>query len=57
MITDEQKVEWDAEYVQNHNMLMDIKILFKTVAVVFSGKGFAEGGELNGNKKSKKNKK
>lgn len=57
MITDEQKVEWDAEYVQNHNMLMDIKIIFKTVAVVFSGKGFAEGGELNGNKKSKKNKK
>lgn len=57
MITDEQKVEWDAEYVQNHNMLMDIKILFKTVAVVFSGKGFAEGGELNGNKKSKKHKK
>ncbi len=57
MITDEQKVEWDAEYVQNHNMLMDIKILFKTVAVVFSGKGFAEGGELNGNKKSKKSKK
>lgn len=55
MITDEQKVEWDAEYVQNHNMLMDIKILFKTVAVVFSGKGFAEGGDLN--KKSRKRKK
>lgn len=57
MITDEQKVEWDAEYVQNHNMLMDIKILFKTVAVVFSGKGFAEGGDLNKNKKSRKRKK
>lgn len=57
MISDQKKVEWDAEYVQNHNMLMDIKILFKTVAVVFSGKGFAEGGELNGNKKSKKSKK
>lgn len=56
MITDEQKVEWDAEYVQNHNMLMDIKILFKTVAVVFSGKGFAEGGDLNSNKKNKKRK-
>lgn len=57
MITDEQKVEWDAEYVQNHNMLMDIKILFKTVAVVFSGKGFAEGGDLNKNKKIRKRKK
>lgn len=57
LVGEKKKVEWDAEYVQNHNMLMDIKILFKTVAVVFSGKGFAEGGELNGNKKSKKNKK
>lgn len=54
LVGEKKKVEWDAEYVQNHNMLMDIKILFKTVAVVFSGKGFAEGGELNGNKKSKK---
>lgn len=57
LVGEKKKVEWDAEYVQNHNMLMDIKILFKTVAVVFSGKGFAEGGELNGNKKSKKSKK
>ncbi len=57
LVGEKKKVEWDAEYVQNHNMLMDIKILFKTVAVVFSGKGFAEGGELNGNKKNKKSKK
>lgn len=57
MITDEQKVEWDAEYVQNHNLLMDIKILFKTVAVVFSGKGFAEGGDLNKHKRGKRRKK
>ncbi len=57
LVGEKKKVEWDAEYVQNHNMLMDIKILFKTVAVVFSGKGFAEGGELNGNEKSKKHKK
>lgn len=49
MITEEQKVNWDAEYVQNKSMLLDIKILFKTVAVVFSGKGFAEGGDLNKN--------
>lgn len=53
MITEEQKVNWDAEYVQNKSMLLDIKILFKTVAVVFSGKGFAEGGDLNRNSKKK----
>lgn len=57
MISDQKKVELDAEYVQNHNILMDIKILFKTVAVVFSGKGFAEGGDLNKNKRGKKHKK
>lgn len=57
MISDEKKVEWDAEYVRSHNMLMDIKILFKTVSVVFSGKGFAEGGDLNKGKKSRRHKK
>ncbi len=54
MITEEQKVNWDAEYVQNQSMLLDIKILFKTVAVVFSGKGFAEGGDLNKSKSGQK---
>ena len=57
MISDQKKVELDAEYVQNHNMIMDIKILFKTVSVVFSGKGFAEGGDLNRNKRGKRHKK
>ena len=57
MISEEQKVNWDAEYVQNKSMLLDIKILFKTVAVVFSGKGFAEGGDLNRNSKKKENEK
>lgn len=57
MISDQKKVELDAEYVQNHNMLMDIKILFKTVSVVFSGKGFAEGGDLNRNKRGRRHKK
>lgn len=47
LVTEEQKVNWDAEYVQNRSMLLDIKIMFKTVAVVLLGKGFAEGGDLN----------
>lgn len=47
LVTEEQKVNWDAEYVQNQSMLLDIKIMFKTVAVVLLGKGFAEGGDLN----------
>lgn len=47
LVTEEQKVNWDAEYVQNQSMLLDIKIMFKTVAVVLRGEGFAEGGDLN----------
>lgn len=47
LVTEEQKVNWDAEYVQNQSLLLDIKIMFKTVAVVLSGSGFAEGGDLN----------
>lgn len=47
LVTEEQKVNWDAEYVQNQSLLLDIKIMFKTVAVVLRGEGFAEGGDLN----------
>lgn len=50
LVTEEQKVNWDAEYVQNQSLLLDIKIMFKTVAVVLSGSGFAEGGDLNKHK-------
>lgn len=42
-ITDEEKALFDKEYVENQSFMFDIKILFKTVIVVLTGKGFAEG--------------
>lgn len=39
-ITDfEEVVKYDTEYIANWSLRLDIKILFKTVAVVLSGKG------------------
>ncbi len=35
----EQKLEYDLYYVQNYSLLLDFKILLKTVYVVFSSKG------------------
>ena len=35
----EQIVALDTEYISNWSLSLDIKILFKTIAVVFSGKG------------------
>lgn len=34
-----EKIEFDLYYVNNYNLLLDIKILFKTVAVVFKREG------------------
>ena len=42
-ISDEQKALLDKEYVENHSLLMDIKIMFKTVWVVLAGKDVADG--------------
>ncbi len=36
-----QKIEFDIEYVHKFSLWMDIKILFKTVAVVFKSEGIA----------------
>ena len=36
-----QKIEYDVEYVHNFSLWLDIKILFKTVAVVFKMDGIA----------------
>lgn len=38
-LTWEQKIEFDLEYVKKFSIFMDIKILFKTVGVVFGRKG------------------
>ena len=35
----EEKIVWDIEYIKNRGLLMDLKILFKTVAVVFDHEG------------------
>ena len=35
----EEKIVWDIEYIKHRGLLMDLKILFKTVAVVFKHDG------------------
>ena len=35
----EEVVALDTEYISNYSLGLDIKILFKTLAVVFGGKG------------------
>lgn len=42
-ISDEQKAKLDREYVENHSIIMDIKIMFRTVWVVLAGKDIADG--------------
>ena len=42
-ISDEQKAKLDKQYVENHTVIMDIKIMFKTVWVVLAGKDVADG--------------
>ena len=34
-----EKIEYDLEYVENYSLWLDIKILFKTVGVVFKSEG------------------
>ena len=35
----EEKIVWDIEYIKHRGLLMDLRILFKTVAVVFDHEG------------------
>lgn len=42
-ISDEQKAMLDKEYIENRTILMDIKIMFRTVWVVLTGKDVADG--------------
>ena len=37
----DKKIELDIEYIDNFSLWMDIKIMFKTVGVVFGGEGIA----------------
>ncbi len=43
LISDEQKAKLDKEYIENRSLFTDIKILFKTVWVVVSGKDVVDG--------------
>ena len=40
----EEKVRFDREYVENQSIMLDIKIIFKTVGVVLRHEGIKEGG-------------
>ena len=40
-ITWGEKIEYDVEYIENFSLWFDIKVLFKTVAVVFKQDGIA----------------
>lgn len=42
-LSNEEKVALDAEYVKKLSFTFDLKIIFRTVSVVLSGDGFAEG--------------
>ena len=42
VITDEEKAAYDKEYVERRSLGFDIKILFKTIAVVLTGKNMAD---------------
>ncbi len=43
MITHEEKVKYDVEYVENLSLFNDIKIIFRTIAAVLKGEGVVEG--------------
>lgn len=49
-LSDEEKAEYDREYVENADIFTDIKIMLKTVAVVLKRKDIIEGNE-KGNKR------
>ena len=38
-MTPEEKLEWDLDYIQSRNLLIDIRIIFRTVKVVLTGEG------------------
>ncbi len=45
LLSDEQKVAYDAYYVEHHSLLLDLRILFQTVFAVLTGNGIAEGSD------------
>lgn len=51
MISHEEKVKFDKEYVENISVIYDIKIIIKTIKTVIKGENIAEGSETNEKKK------
>ncbi len=46
-VPDEEKAAYDREYSDNLSLGFDLKIIFKTIAVVFKRDGYAEGKQEN----------
>ena len=42
-LTDEEKAEFDRQYVEKHTIMLDIKIMFRTVFAVLTGRDVVEG--------------
>lgn len=38
-ISPAEKLKWDIDYIKNRSIMLDLKIIFKTVKVVFTGDG------------------
>lgn len=38
-ITPEEKMIWDIEYINNRNFILDMRIILKTIKVIFTGEG------------------
>lgn len=38
-MTPEEKLEWDIKYIKNTNILLDIKIILKTINIILTGYG------------------
>ena len=38
-ITPEEKLKWDIDYIQSRNVFIDMRIIFRTVKVIFTGEG------------------
>ena len=42
-LTDEEKAEFDRQYVEKHTIMLDIKLMFRTVFAVLTGRDVVEG--------------
>lgn len=54
LVTIDEKVRYDREYLETFSLLTDIKIIFRTVGVVLFHKYYAEGSDLPENQEKEK---